>query len=295
MALTQQYFVAPPIDRNFLVLQVCVATVDTDGNMYDVREVEVQHFPNSATLEIDYQYANRVNVEQTYKNYVVSRAGRGVDRVTIRGTFGTLPNRVGLAQVTPFTQLVAFRERIYKAVVSQDVQTLSDLYQSDVQFNEGDVLFINYLDFYNKEFRIGEIRSFEVSESAEGKGQIPFFTLGFELLGPPVYPANDQTEHGWLKALFEADKQLNRIYRGLNEFTNNILSEEPFVTLGLVVDGVEALDTTIRAITRTIPSIADTYSGKALVNAGQEIPGIIGDAFGSSERAVSRIVSNLSF
>lgn len=293
--LTQQYFVAPPIRDNFVVFQVCAAQADTDGNLFDIREIEVQHFPNPATLEIEYQYANRVDVEQTYKHYVVSRAGRGVDRVRIRGTFGTLPNRVGLAKVDPYTELIAFRERIYKAVVAQDVQVLGDLYQSDVQFNDNDVLYINFLDFYNKEYRIAEIKSFDISESAEGKGQIPYFTLNLDLLGPPMYPGNDQTEYGWLKALFEAEKQLQRVYNGLNEFTNNILTKEPFVTLALVVDGVGALDTTLKAITRTIPSIVDTYTGKAIVETGQELPGIIGDAFGSGERAVNRIVSNLSF
>jgi len=144
---------------------------------------EVSVFPMAVKPKIlSYQYGSRSAIQQTIPdNGFIDKYGSQLTRVTMSGTFGVQPRRIGLDFQDGYTRLLNFRDDLFK--ISQQAVAIKSDGAADY------VYAVNYYDFINDERFLVNLDQFTIDTDAVRNPIEPTYNLSFTSLGPIITEA----------------------------------------------------------------------------------------------------------
>jgi hypothetical protein len=227
---------------NSIVFQLLRSNLaGTDEQMRAWNEVKVVTLAvNPAS--IDYGYKTRSSVIQTSeRNGYVDKFGEEFTKVSMEGTFGSKPRRVGLSLKDGYTRLVEFRDEIVRK--SNRVNDELDRKENKVELADSPARYVyavNYYDFINDEMFAIDISTFDIRLNTKDNPIIPSYRLSFTEIGDTI---KAETTDGVLRALLFTSEVIDTIENTIDDALSYITDNEIFQTADVIVGGIDSLGT----------------------------------------------------
>ena len=208
-----------------IIFQVVAAVPDKEFGEI-TKEIEVQPLavnPNN----INYTYPSRVRITQTPGGAWKDSYGMGLTRVTIVGEFGQNPRLVGAIMKSGYRRMIEFKDRVMKwsnlVATPQDTIVGGKPNWNDRLLldrlgtwatQEGIKFYLNFYDFYQREFFSVNADSLQIVESAR-RNNLPSYTVALTEIGRLKYAASSDPT---LVGLWTAEQIIEQLGSALEDF-----------------------------------------------------------------------------